>query len=409
MKKILLTLLYTLSLHSQILDVEENWKLFGATKNINTQELENTCIDYIWSYEENQWYLFSNQTVTIDHNPLFEIVQGKGFWVKGSRSCKLEVNPEPIEIVIDNTPINYTTFNDEYYGSNILEQINAKYAYEQNLSGRGTITAVIDSGIEITHEDLDDNLKYYTSLRDDLLQGEDDAGHGTHVAGIIGAERNDIGMHGVAYNTNLISIKVTDKYGQFGHDNLSNACELAQLKGAKVANISLTSTWFDAYNTWVDKYEEVLDKDFTMIMASGNNSEDNPRYPANIPSLSQYSDFTNKLGGFIAVGAVDENNEIASFSNKAGSAKDWYIVAPGYVNSTYNNNSYFVMGGTSMASPIVTGAFALLSELRPDLKGSQIAQILFDSATDLGEVGVDDIYGHGLLNLEKAIKLAKNY
>ena len=104
---------------------------------------------------------------------------------------------------------------------------------------------------------------------------------------------------------------------------------------------------------------------------------------------------------------MDEKNELTSFSNRAGDVADWYIVAPGVdLMSTYNNSTsgYAYMSGTSMAAPVVSGAAALLKSRWPALSAKQTAEILFQTATDLGEPGVDRMYGWGLLNVEKAMQ-----
>src|SRR5207249_2159422 len=103
--------------------------------------------------------------------------------------------------------------------------------------------------------------------------------------------------------------------------------------------------------------------------------------------------------------AVDANNNIASFSNRAGDTAAWFLVAPGVrVASTYLNNQYAYMSGTSVSTPIVSGAAALIKQLWPTLRADQVANILFITATDLGAPGIDAVYGRGLLNVEKALQ-----
>ena len=124
---------------------------------------------------------------------------------------------------------------------------------------------------------------------------------------------------------------------------------------------------------------------------------------AALPWVSGNSDLLTQDGGWIVVGSVDLNNQISSFSNRAGVTKDHYLVAPGESIRTAGLNggqNYYT--GTSFAAPIVAGAMALMIQKWPNLKGKDVAQILFDTAQDLGAVGVDDIYGHGLIDLYAA-------
>lgn len=138
-----------------------------------------------------------------------------------------------------------------------------------------------------------------------------------------------------------------------------------------------------------------------IVAAAGNNGAKEVSWPA------RYAKEIWAKGQIIAVGAVDGNNKIASFSNQAGSAKNFYLVAPGVnIISSYigSNTSYAGMSGTSMATPFVTGAAALLMGRWNQLSAAQTADILFVSATDLGAPGVDAVYGRGMLNIEKAIQ-----
>ncbi|MSQ19216.1 MAG: hypothetical protein EXR39_06550 [Betaproteobacteria bacterium] len=111
-------------------------------------------------------------------------------------------------------------------------------------------------------------------------------------------------------------------------------------------------------------------------------------------------------GRIIAVGAVGANNAIAGFSNRAGDTKNWFMVAPGIAvpgASAFSNTGMVYMSGTSAAAPLVAGAAASILAHWPYLSAERIAGILFVSATDLGAPGVDEVFGWGLLNLERAL------
>ncbi len=113
----------------------------------------------------------------------------------------------------------------------------------------------------------------------------------------------------------------------------------------------------------------------------------------------------NTSGQLIAVGAVDSTGTIAAFSNECGTAKDYCLVAPGVnIYSTVPGDAYAFYSGTSMATPHVSGAAALLIQTWPMLPPSDVVSILLTTATDLGAAGVDVVYGHGLLNLDAAMQ-----
>ncbi|MCH9852441.1 MAG: S8 family serine peptidase [Alphaproteobacteria bacterium] len=136
---------------------------------------------------------------------------------------------------------------------------------------------------------------------------------------------------------------------------------------------------------------------------------------ANISSYeAMFPEYDEALKGkWISVIAVDENNNITNFSNGCGITKNYCIAAPGYnvFGPTYTDTSGSSWGGvsgTSQAAPYVTGAIALLKQAFPSMDGAQIVTLIFDSATDLGEAGIDDVYGRGMLNLQAAFQPVGN-
>ena len=137
--------------------------------------------------------------------------------------------------------------------------------------------------------------------------------------------------------------------------------------------------------------------------------------PANIPSLlsAYFLADANAVGKWLAVVATDRNNRIAPFSNGCGIAKDYCLAAPGTrILSTFDrkeagnkvNSGYGIYSGTSMAALMVSGALAVLKGKDPQLTAKQAVRIVLDTATDLGTKGVDDVYGHGLLKLARALE-----
>jgi hypothetical protein len=157
----------------------------------------------------------------------------------------------------------------------------------------------------------------------------------------------------------------------------------------------------------------VEQNDMVFVFASGNDGQNDVSSMAGLPVY-----VPDALGNWVAVGAVDQNKEIAGFSNRCGSAADWCLVAPGVgINSTFSRDAdpnqpnfvvneqgdYAITQGTSMATPFVAGAISLGMEVFPEQTAQQVLQVLFDTAEDLGESGVDNVYGQGLLNLGESL------
>lgn len=277
-----------------------------------------------------------------------------------------------------------------------LARVNAGYAYVRNLTGAGITIGVLDAGISPGHREFSSAGKLLPGLNtiDGSSNVTDRIGHGTHVAGLIAADRDGKGTMGIAYGANLLPIKVLGDDGRGSTQLLDRGLRHAIGK-ASIVNISIGSD--GNFNPAVLK--EAVRAGMLIVAAAGNMQAANPGWPAR---FARESWANNQI---IAVGAVDASNRIAAFSNRAGDTAGWYLVAPGVnVLSTYLNGQYATMSGTSMAAPLVSGAAALLKQQWPSLSADQIANILFVTATDLGAPGIDPVYGRGLLNIDKAMR-----
>lgn len=251
---------------------------------------------------------------------------------------------------------------------------------------------------------------------------EDNLGHGTAMSGIIAAEKHQLdenslydgfSIQGVAYNSKIMPIKVFDNEGMTNHSILSEGILYAANNNAKVINMSLGSIESSLFTTIKDSFTYGLSKNSTFVIASGNeglnckpvNGSLNGQcsFPAALPWISGNESLLNEKGGWVVVGAIDENYQMPSWSNKAGITQTNYLVAPGTdIKTTYTDNQYAIMSGTSGATAFVSGAMALMYEKYPHLDGKQLSEIFFTTATDLGAIGIDDVYGNGLINVEKA-------
>lgn len=294
--------------------------------------------------------------------------------------------------------------------------IDAETAWLNDISqgGKDIVVAVIDTGIDYAHEDLgacsledvndQDPLtcpKFvpgydFVNMDNDPM---DDHGHGTHCAGTIGALDNDLGILGVAPGVKLMAVKGLSDHGGGDTWGLAQAVQWAVDHGAQV----LSNSWGGKGDskTLRDAFQYAYDHGVVSIAAAGNDYGEDAFYyvPAGFDTV-------------ITVGASDSDDEIAYFSN-IGSKID--VVAPGvdilslksqyyfdYYDKVYRDN-YLIMSGTSMATPHVAGAAALILANYPDYTSEQVRQALRTGADDLGDVGFDNIYGYGRLNLNNSL------
>ncbi|ETR68772.1 MAG: subtilisin [Candidatus Magnetoglobus multicellularis str. Araruama] len=288
-----------------------------------------------------------------------------------------------------------------------IQLINANKVWSR-VTGRNVKVGIIDTGIDNNHPDIsvvdgisfvladDDNIKTFTN------SWEDDNGHGTHCAGIIGAQNNKIGVVGVAPECSLFSIKVLSSSGSGQLSWILGGMGWAAEQKMDVVSMSLGSMVFEADAECSVAYQraaqELINQGCIVIAAAGNSGEE--KFPwVGLPA---------RCSEFMAVGAIDKNKNIASFSSNGPSSlpidSGVEICAPGVtVKSTWLNGKYKEASGTSMACPHVAGAAALLKQLHPTWSPMQIRQKLRSTAQDLGAPGNDPKYGGGLLDCYRAI------
>jgi hypothetical protein len=278
----------------------------------------------------------------------------------------------------------------------VMAQINAAYAHARGITGRGVTIAVLDTGIDASHPELAASGKVLPGFNavDGSADTADARGHGTHVAGLLSGARDGRGMYGLAYDARLLPVKVFPNSGSGSTAFVERGIRYA-IGRASIINMS-----FGTPGEYTSRaMQEAVDAGLLVVAAAGNRGNDNPEWPAR---FAREGWARNRI---IAVGAVDADNRIASFSNRAGDTAAWYIVAPGVdLPSTYLDGRYAYMGGTSMATAVVSGAAALLKQQWNYLRADQIASVLLVTATDLGAPGIDPVYGRGLLNVEKALQ-----
>jgi minor extracellular protease Epr len=254
-----------------------------------------------------------------------------------------------------------------------------------NSTGTNVKIAVLDTGISSNHPDLTVSGGINLVGTSKNNKWNDDNGHGTHVAGIIAARNNTIGVVGVALDAQLYAVKVLDAYGNGYISDVIEGIDWAVQNNMNVVSMSLgTAAYSQALNdTTANAYKAGI----LLVAAAGNSgdgnlSTDDVLYPAKFDSV-------------IAVSAIDYNN-IAPVWSADGAKIE--LAAPGVdIYSTWINGGYADASGTSMAAPFVSGVAALAKSRNLSMTPQEIRSTLAYNAIDLGDPGRDRIYGFGLV------------
>ena len=263
-----------------------------------------------------------------------------------------------------------------------INQMNVPTAKNLGYTGKGVKIAVLDTGIS-PHEDL--VVSGGTSISSYTTSYYDDNGHGTHVAGIIGAKDNSIGTVGAAPDASIYAVKVLGANGSGLTSDIIFGIDWAIANKMNIINLSL-GTQQDSL-ALKEAINKATNSGIIVVAAAGNDG--------NATGTGDTVDYPAKYDNVVAVGATDSANKKAAFSS-AGPAVD--VSAPGVsILSTLNNGSYGYKQGTSMATPYVSGIVALYKEAYPNYNASQIQQLLESNTIDLGIKGRDNLFGFGLV------------
>jgi subtilisin family serine protease len=290
--------------------------------------------------------------------------------------------------------------NDPYFLSSQWDKwaIYADQAWDVTGGSMGVKVAVVDVGVDWQHPDLAASFLPGELGYDFICNDSDprpdsislpDAFHGTHVAGIIAATRdNSEGIAGLSL-VQLLSVRVLTDSGWGYTEDVASGIEWATDHGAKVINLSLGSSSPSDVMEMACKYAQ--QHGVTIVAASGNDGQKSIAYPA------AYSEC-------IAVGATKPDSRLARFSNYGPEQE---VVAPGVeIMSCAPGAMYVQAEGTSMAAPQVSGVAALVLAVNNALTANEVRAILDASAVDLGDAGRDDKYGYGQVNAKRAVDLA---
>lgn len=351
--------------------------------------------------EEEQWYKDAKAT---DSEVIMEntIKDNDGKEVK-QVSYKITTEEKDIWSIVDNTnnqnaveiaePV-YKYYKSEesvpsaednkgmekqwYLKDQKLESVwgNEKYG---NTAGEGVVVAVIDTGVDYNHEDLQDNIwtnsaevsgqkgtdddnngyvddVHGINLIDPNETPMDDHGHGTHVAGIIAMENNNVGGVGIAYKSKIMPIKAGGSDGTLNSTDIAKAIVYAYKNGADVINMSFGSY---AHSALIENALQDAFNSCVLVAAAGNDGIPTADCP-----LGGQNMYPASYSYVIGVMAYDEANSFASFSNwdyKPNANAEYEVVAPGVsVYSTVPNGRYASWNGTSMAAPMVSAEAAIL-------------------------------------------------
>jgi subtilisin family serine protease len=269
-----------------------------------------------------------------------------------------------------------------------VDRIDAEKVWRKN-EGEGVNVAIIDTGIDPDHPDLAANIEgVYSAVAPDQYTVDDHYGHGTHVAGTIAAINNEIGVVGVGPKIDLWVMKASLSGILFLRDLLE--CydfvidtwhDTDPNNNIQVVSMSYGGGYSSAE---AEMLQRAWDIGIILVAAAGNEGGA-VIYPAALPFV-------------IAVSAMNKYDQITSWSNR-GPEVD--LAAPGSaVTSTYLRGQYATWSGTSMATPHVSASAALAIASHPRMTNTQIVQLLYEKAEDLGDPGYDVFFGHGLVDAE---------
>jgi subtilisin family serine protease/plastocyanin len=302
------------------------------------------------------------------------------------------------------------TPNDPYYSTYQWgeQRINANTAWDFTLGSHNVTVAVLDTGIDYTHDDLSPNMwkdagghfgydfwNGDSDPMDDNIDGYENGVwmpnlyiyHGTHVAGVVGADTNNlIGIAGTA-QCKLMAVKVMNESGEGTDATVAQGMIWAVDHGAQIITMSLGVDSQTLALTNAVQYASA--HGVVLVAAAGNEGVSSISYPAAYPEV-------------ISVGATDRLDHRASFSNYGSRLE---VMAPGVqIWSTKVGDTYQELSGTSTATPFVAGVAALMLSINPALSRTQISTVLNQTADDIGSVGWDSVTGWGIVDAHAAVQ-----
>jgi subtilisin family serine protease len=319
----------------------------------------------------------------------------------------------------------------EYKASAAVVGARAAYAYDRGITGKGVTIAVIDTGIAVNGPEFTGRISPDSKAFENRIARcptcapetvtfalDDIQGHGTETASVALAARNGTGVHGIAYDATLLALKISgpDLEGVTAtspvrESSAANAMNIAPAirygvdKGAFVLSLSLNGVSSgQAATEQRAAMDQVARTDRLLVESVSNDIGDDSAAAGTIARNLVGADLENRDWFLFGI-RVDAALRPPAGNGRPGDLVDrtLAVVATG-VQVVGKDGSLVTTTGNSFAAPAIAGAAALLKQYWPQLGGKAIARILLDTATDLGDRGIDQIYGAGLLNIEQAMK-----
>ena len=325
------------------------------------------------------------------------------------------------------TPTPLSTFDTaEFRRSDGPGFHNATAAWTRGVTGKGAKIAIVDTGIDTDSPEFAGRIDPASADVAGNGTVEDVGGHGTQVALIAAAARNNTGIVGIAYDATIAMFRAdtpgtcadtsADSDGcSFDDRDIATGINRAVSAGATVVNLSLGG---DAPSTaLINAVRNASAKGVVVVVSAGNDGDgSDPKIDPNQPN--PFAAGVRNAGGsnVIIAGSVDENSQFSGFSNKAGSQAQWFLSALGErvcceyengalkIETTPDGQFVTLISGTSFSAPQIAGAVALLKQAFPNLTGPQMVELLLTSARDAGAAGTDSTYGRGILDIAKAFQ-----
>lgn len=288
------------------------------------------------------------------------------------------------------------------------ELVNALYALDSGYTGKGVVVAIVDDGVVNANGELDGRISPLsrdfgsvtangvTTKRDSL--GDAHSDHGTSVANILGAAANGKGSVGYAPNVEIAVLRISDWNADTQTETLPHlyaALDYAGAQGIKIVNSSLTNF---GNRAWHDALTRFATTGGLVVSAAGNTGSASPSDAAAIDD--------SNVNAVVFVGALAPNlnaYQLETYSSRAGTMMDRYVVAVGRHYTTNEAGSVELFSGTSSAAPVVAGLAADILSKWPQLTGQQAGDIILGTAKDIGEPGVDAVFGRGVVDFKAAL------